>query len=244
MGSFEGFPDGAIAATPIPKQFFADLLPQIGSLAELKVTLHVLWRTSAGARAPAWLTMDQLLREGLLLDGLAGEPGGALAAIREGARRAIERGTLLQATIAFADAERIVVVPNTGRGRRELGRLREQAVEVLAPTPGPATGPTEQRPGIFQLYEDNVGLVQPLIAEELRAAAQLYPPVWIEDAFRQAVAYNRRNWRYIKRILERWATEGRDADASARDRVAGNAHPASKRRWVQTYRPGERLPDL
>ncbi|MDO8690892.1 MAG: DnaD domain protein [Dehalococcoidia bacterium] len=32
----------------------------------------------------------------------------------------------------------------------------------------------------------------------------------MEDAFREAVNLNRRNWRYIARILERWAREGRD----------------------------------
>ena len=50
MSRFVGFPDGALAATPIPNLFFARVLPEIDSLAELKLTLHVLWRTSPGPR--------------------------------------------------------------------------------------------------------------------------------------------------------------------------------------------------
>jgi DNA replication protein len=72
-----------------------------------------------------------------------------------------------------------------------------------------------ERPNIFVLYEQNIGLLQPMIAEELQEAEQSYPAGWIEEAFRIAAEQNVRKWRYIREILERWATEGKD-DAEAR----------------------------
>jgi len=63
---------------------------------------------------------------------------------------------------------------------------------------------------IFALYEQNIGMITPMIAEELKEAEKLYPPQWIEEAFKEAVTLNKRNWRYIARILERWASEGKD----------------------------------
>jgi DnaD/phage-associated family protein len=48
-----------------------------------------------------------------------------------------------------------------------------------------------------------------MIADELREAEELYPLEWLEDAFREAVGQNKRSWRYIARILERWEREGR-----------------------------------
>jgi DNA replication protein len=243
---FAGFPDGALAATPIQNLFFARLLPEIGSLAELKVTLHVLWRTSAGPRNPSWLSLDELKRDATLLGGLAEQPGGPGAALLAGLAAAADRGTILRTTVTYADVEREVVAPNTARGRRGLATLRaraggDPAPEIVAPPSAPASA----RPPIFDLYEQNVGLVQPLIADELRAAAELYPGAWIEDAFHQAVAYNRRSWRYVKRILERWATEGRQSsDATPGRRAASNPQASPRREWVETYRPGERLPDL
>ena len=71
----------------------------------------------------------------------------------------------------------------------------------------------DERTSVFRLYEENVGLVTPLIAEQLAEAERQYPGEWIEDAFRLAVAYNRRSWRYVERILQRWATEGKDDEA-------------------------------
>jgi DnaD/phage-associated family protein len=67
----------------------------------------------------------------------------------------------------------------------------------------------EPRPNIFELYEDNIGLLSPLLADELRDAEATYPSDWIGDAFRIAVANNVRKWSYIQAILESWATEGR-----------------------------------
>ena len=64
---------------------------------------------------------------------------------------------------------------------------------------------------IFALYEQNIGVITPIIAEELKEAEKLYPPQWIEEAFKEAVTLNKRSWKYIARILERWASEGKDS---------------------------------
>ncbi len=66
-----------------------------------------------------------------------------------------------------------------------------------------------ERPNIFVLYEQNIGLLSPLIAEDLRDAAEQYPAEWIEAAFREAIQHNIRKWSYISAILRRWKTEGR-----------------------------------
>jgi DnaD/phage-associated family protein len=70
---------------------------------------------------------------------------------------------------------------------------------------------------IFSLYEQNIGMLTPMIAEALQEAEKLYPAEWIESAFKEAVALNKRSWKYIARILERWAIEGKDDGKSRRD---------------------------
>jgi len=70
---------------------------------------------------------------------------------------------------------------------------------------------------IFALYEQNIGIITPMIAEELKEAEKLYPPQWIEEAFKEAVTLNKRSWRYIARILERWASEGKDSGEHRRN---------------------------
>lgn len=66
-----------------------------------------------------------------------------------------------------------------------------------------------ERPNVYTLYEQNIGLLTPLLAEKLQDAEGRYPMDWIEAAFEEAVTNNKRSWRYIERILERWAAEGK-----------------------------------
>ncbi|MCJ7654855.1 MAG: DnaD domain protein, partial [Dehalococcoidia bacterium] len=87
---------------------------------------------------------------------------------------------------------------------------------VLAPRKGEGAE-TAPPPGIFSLYEQNIGMLTPMIAEELQDAEKLYPAEWIESAFKEAVALNKRSWKYIARILERWAIEGKDDGKPGRD---------------------------
>jgi DnaD/phage-associated family protein len=73
-----------------------------------------------------------------------------------------------------------------------------------------------EKPNIFTLYEENIGLLTSMIAEELKDAEKTYPASWIEDAMREAVRSNRRKWSYIAAILESWAQKGKDSGKSKR----------------------------
>ena len=107
---------------------------------------------------------------------------------------------------------------NSEQDRAALARLAGDGATPPSRSTGSGQGsgdPMEweaatQRPNVFAIYEDNVGMITPMIAEELERAEADYPAEWIEDAVREAVSLNRRSWRYIARILERWKHEGRD----------------------------------
>jgi DnaD/phage-associated family protein len=84
------------------------------------------------------------------------------------------------------------------------------AVAALERGLDPAQVEVTERPNIYSLYEQNVGPLTALLSEDLQEAEETYPPEWIEEAFREAVRLNKRSWKYIRAILERWQTEGRD----------------------------------
>ena len=83
---------------------------------------------------------------------------------------------------------------------------------------------TEKPPDIFTLYEENIGMLTPLIADELKEAVKQYPELWIRDAIKEAVEQNKRNWRYIARLLEHWSVEGKD-DGTYRRHLKANTDP-------------------
>lgn len=228
--------------TLLPRAFFTQLLPAIDDLAELKVTLYALWllgglqpsparsqtraRVRPGrsphtgvARAVSW---DELLGSAPLLSSLSASGGTGRAAedvLKEGLERAVARGTLLrvsaggQSWYLLNDADSRQAVKKIAQGDLSVGGI-QQPVEV-------------ERPNIFSLYEQNIGLLQPLIAEELREAERLYPREWIEEAFVIAAQRNVRRWRYIQRILERWAQEGKG------DRAAEPGSQEARYRYIR-----------
>jgi DnaD/phage-associated family protein len=141
----------------------------------------------------------------VLLEGLGGEE-----ALRWGLDGAVERGTLIAVTTQGEDAEEWRwYFLNDQRGRRAVEGVWRGEIELGGVPISHASGPSPQRPNIFTLYEQNIGLLQPIIAEQLAEAEGEYPFEWIEKAFRLAAERNVRHWRYVQRILERWARQGR-----------------------------------
>jgi DnaD/phage-associated family protein len=207
MERFTGFPAGELRFTSVPDLFFARLLPQIDSLAELKVTLHFLWVHYRQARQV--ISYNELLTDETLAHSLALIDEAIENALRQGLTRAVERGTLLYAQVDDDNGCHDLYFLNSERGRQAQTKVLAGEMGVVASS-GAEIAPPTKRPNIFELYEANIGLLSPILADELKDAESLYPQIWIEDAFKIAVENNVRKWSYIRAILERMATSGRD----------------------------------
>ncbi|MGH2545112.1 MAG: DnaD domain-containing protein [Ardenticatenaceae bacterium] len=220
---FEGFPN-RVRSTPVPNPVFGPLLEQIDDLAELKVTLRVIWLLHEKKGFPRFLTLDELLSDRTLVTALSTDGQPDHERVERALAKAVERGTLISGIAEREGESRPIFILNTESARNALARERDRVSQSpvpnpQSPIPSPQSPPWEaatERPNIYVLYEDNIGMLSPMIAEELREAEDVYPTAWIEDAFREAVAQNKRSWRYIARILERWEREGRRDGKSGR----------------------------
>ena len=209
---FNGFPD-RVRSIPAPAPLFGTLLEQIDDLAELKCLLRVLWLLQQKKGYPRFMAHSEALADRVLATSLGSESDTIARALDA----CVRRGTLAMAIIPIngeqdGDEERLYAL-NTNRDRRALASVVSDAFVVGHSQTEPTHEPwdaTVERPNIFALYESNIGMLSPMIADELKEAEALYPIEWIEDAFREAALQNVRNWRYIARILERWDIEGRN----------------------------------
>ena len=229
MQGFGGFPAGKSPTTPLPNQFFSDLLPMIDNLAELKVTLHLFWLIGRKRGNLRYARLSELLADEGLLAGLAGKRVSGETALRDGLERAVARGTLLHVTIQRDDLDEDWYMINAPHGREVIEKLRTGELDLRADVAEDVQLQVE-RPNIFVLYEQNIGLLTPMIADELRDAEKHYPENWIVDAFREAVSLNKRSWRYVLRILERWRVDGRDGGRT-NDEPPKDGH-ARRRRYI------------
>jgi len=227
MKGFSGFPAGKVQFTPLPNLFFSKLLPTIDDLAELKVTLHIFWRLYQKKGYPKYVSRRELEADAVLLGGLKGMGQEPKESLGQALERAVARGTLLRVTTQQGDERDDWYFVNTDAGRRTVEKIRRGELEIKAVVVPGEVRLEAERPNIFILYEQNIGLLTPLIAEELREAEKTYPADWIEEAFRIAVEHNVRRWRYVHSILERWATEGKDSEK------VGRGTEEDRRRYIE-----------
>ncbi|MBE2236747.1 MAG: DnaD domain protein [Caldilineaceae bacterium] len=224
---FIGFPDAKMKAVKVPDFFFTDLLPTIDDLAELKLTLHCFWLLNEQDGQLKYLRGEELRGDEILLRSLT--PDNNLRtpqqALEDALERAAARGTLLKLEIerAAASSTEDWYFINTVKGRQTLALVRQGKLDDLRHVLPEEARLKVERPNIFVMYEQNIGLLTPLIADQLRDIERSYPPDWIDEAFTIAVASNKRALRYILAILKRWETEGKDErtnEARGRDSEA------------------------
>jgi len=216
MKQFTGFP-AKTKFTAIPNSFFSALLPQISDIAELKTTLHIFQALYQKRGYPRFTTYKELLGSKSLMSSLTGTspPDKAL---RNALEMATKRGTILHIALDRDGTPEDIYFLNTDSDKQAVAKIQngELALSGLKVKEQPYTE-TEAPPDIFTLYEQNIGMLTPLIADELRDAEKLYPEAWIREAIKEAVSLNKRSWRYIAKILERWSTEGKGDGTHQRD---------------------------
>ena len=181
----------------LPASFFNQVMPKIQNLTELKVVLYAAHialeeQQPTAHRSERSVTYSELKAE---LSRLL--PDLSQEGLRQALDSAVEHGALSHST----------------------SNINEVLEDVYTLTIDSGETPAIN---IFALYEQNIGIITPMIAEELKEAENVYPRPWIEDAFKEAVALNKRSWRYISRILERWASEGKNSGEHKRDIEKGS----------------------
>jgi DnaD/phage-associated family protein len=214
LKAFGGFPSGG-RFTTVPDLFLNRVLPEIEDLDEVKATLavfHAVYQKRGMLKAVAF---SELQADAGLMRGL----DGSVERLRKAIGKAVERDVLVALPVTRAGAEDSLYFINSDASRQAIGRIEsgELALPDVKPSERPVAPATRDVPDIFTLYEDNIGLLTPIIADQLRDALTAYPETWVQDAIKQAVTQNKRKWSYIAAVLERWADEGRTDGTHRRD---------------------------
>lgn len=197
----------------LPLAFLRDVVPVMTNPDELHACLTVfrLLAESGSEESPINETSimdDPILRKTLRVNG----PAATLdERIFDALELAVGRNTLLRFVTRQGTRESAWYFSSTSVTRAMVSAMQEGRIQPPRviwdgeAAPQVATDP----PNVFRLYEQNIGPLTPIIADQLTTAASEYPATWIEDAISEAVSYNKRSWRYILRILENWRQSGR-----------------------------------
>lgn len=211
------FPRG-VKMVPVPAPLLGPGLAAVQSLAELKVILRVLWYIDQKRGVPRPVPVRDLLSDRTLAEvlGLTG------AALEEAVRRALSEaerhGTFF---VLHREDDELVFLNSESEWQGAQRRFGDTTIS----DPGTAQSqrdsfvwePPLDKPTVFEVYEQNIGALTPIIGEQIGEAIQEYPESWIREAIEIAVERNARNWKYIAAILRRWHDEGKGHGESRGD---------------------------
>jgi len=217
MNKFDGFPK-KMDFTPIPNTFINNVMTEISDIGELKVMLYIMEALYNKKGLPRFVAYSELLGDSNLMHCLKQNFSNPENELKEALRLATERKTILCLSMGQDDTIVDLFFLNTEADKQSIEKIKNGAIKI----PGIKTRVISpiiiQNPSnIFALYEENIGMLTPIIADELKEAQKIYSETWIEDAIKEAVKQNARKWSYVTAVLERWAKEGRSDGAYRRD---------------------------
>ncbi len=120
---FSGFNDEGINFTPLPNDFFTELLPMIDHLGELQITLYAFWALNQKEGNFRCISYHEIAGDDRLLKCLHAPGLSPEDALQEALERAVSRGTLLSVSLSEGDEEEAYYFFNAPSGRSAVASI-------------------------------------------------------------------------------------------------------------------------
>ena len=197
--TFKGFPR-SVRYLPVPAPMFGPLLEQIKDASGFIITLRIIWMLQQKKGRLRYVSSEEVFGDKILANAL-----GSKEAIQNSINMVVKGGILLQIRRENASDAFMLNSESDREIASDIGSIYESNDQPADPWEI-----ENNPPEIYSLYEQNIGILTPIMSEKLTEAEGKYPAGWIKEAVEIAVEQNRRSWAYVSRILERWEMEGRD----------------------------------
>jgi DnaD/phage-associated family protein len=210
----KGLPDQG-GFVSVPNLFFSFLLENITDIATLKLAFRTIFLIQREAGNVRFVTMNSLLSDSSLV--LAIAPSNTKdfeRIVRSGIQDILDLGVFLKTFVEVGGRTEELLFLSNNRNGGIISKIQKGEI-VLPKLPG--ASPIAEyipQPNIFQIYEESIGILTPLIAERLKELEEEFPEAWLYDAIKEATMQNRMRLSYVEGILRRWRQDGRGYETS------------------------------
>ena len=214
---------------PVPAQLFTEILPRLHNESQLRATLYTWYAIMSKGSGQRYVYLSQLLTDPVLLSWfthLGGKNG-----IQRGLDQSCREGIFLQLQIGEDDK---ILAPNDESGARLITDMKSESVahHNQSRDSSPETNyETTVVSNVVEKYENEIGMLTPVIADMIAIAEQMYPTTWILEALDIAAQSNARSWKYVTAILARWKNEGKNNDNEETSRFSSQQSGREQNRY-------------
>ena len=196
-----GFPlPDDFATTRIPNAVLGRVLSTIEDADEIKLILRAIWLLEHQRGYPRYINRDDLRRDRVLSVAITDQPD-----FDRILNSAIEHGVFVEATING----NICLMFNTEAARRASIEVSSTTDNLNKDDNGWETRSTSTGSAdAFRAYEENIGILSPMIRQSILAALEDFTDEDITHAIRIAVENESRSWSFVAGVLRRWARDG------------------------------------
>ena len=219
---------------PFPVQLFTEILPRLHNESQLRATLYTWYAIMSKGSGQRYVYLSQLLTDPVLLSWfthLGGKNG-----IQRGLDQSCREGIFLQLQIGEDDK---ILAPNDESGARLITDMKSESVTHHNQSRDSSPETNYERTvvsNVVEKYENEIGMLTPVIADMIAIGEQMYPTTWIREALDIAAQSNARSWKYVAAILARWKNEGKNNDNEKTSRFSSRQSGREQNRYDSVIR--------
>ena len=237
--SIKGFPlPDDYATTRVPNTVLGRVLSSIDDADEIKLILRAVWLLEHQRGYPRYITIDDLRRDRVLSVAIADRSD-----FDRILKSAIKHGVFVEVSIN----NNACLMFNTASAQR--ASVDYSATPEVSNNDSDVNGwetpaASTRHADAFQAYEENIGILSPMIRQNILSALEDFTDEDITHAIRIAVENESRSWAFVAGVLRRWTRDGiphERADGTAgggadRERIS----QAELRRYLDAQRKRDR----
>ncbi len=198
-----GFPlSDDYAGTRVPNAVLGRVLTSIDDADVIKLVLRAVWLLERQRGYPRYIAVEELQRDRVLSNVFVNT-----VAQERALDTVIEYGVLAKVVING----NVCLMLNTESAQRAAmdGPIASAVLGTTNADDDWDAPPASSMPSdAFRAYEDNIGLLSPMIRESILAALEDFTDDDITRAIRIAVENESRSWSFVAGVLRRWSREG------------------------------------
>ncbi len=197
----KGFPlPDDYATTRVPNAVLGRVLSHTDDADTIKLILRSIWLLERKRGYPPFLTIEDLRRDRVLSLVI-----GDSSAFERTVASAIKLGVLAEVSLSGKKC----LMLNTESAQRATSEAAVPSEVDEDDDDGWDAPAASQMPtDAFRAYEENIGVLSPMIRESILSALEDFTDEDITHAVRIAVENESRSWSFVAGVLRRWTREG------------------------------------